>query len=191
MPSEQSPEILEALKRCAAALREVDRLRLVGGLAAWAHGGPATEHDIDLMVREQDAETALAALRAVGMPTACPPEGWLVKAWHDDILIDLIYSPRGVIVDTMFLEQCDVMNVAAVDMRVDLARRSPRRQAARAQRASSSTSGLRSSGRVRCESRSAGPKSAVAPTSRPSPRAFFHLLVELNVLDGQSELVVR
>src|SRR6476619_3750447 len=119
MPSEQSSEILDALKHCAAALREVDvDFALAGGLAAWAHGGPATEHDIDLMIREQDAETALAALREVGMATACPPEGWLVKAWHGDILIDLIYSPRGVAVDTMFLEQCEVMNVAAVDMRV-------------------------------------------------------------------------
>ena len=191
MPSEQSPEILEALKCCAAALREVDvDFALAGGLAAWAHGGPATEHDIDLMIREQDAETALAALRAVGMPTACPPEGWLVKAWHDDILIDLIYAPRGVVVDTTFLEQCDVMNVAAVDMRVisldDLLVGKllvlnehhldfgPPLEWARSLR-----------------EQICWPEVGRRTDGSPFARAFFHLLVELNVLDGLSELVVR
>jgi hypothetical protein len=119
MPSEQSTELLDSLKVVAAALRDVEvPFALAGGLAAWAHGGPPTEHDIDLMVREQDADRALDALRDVGLPVESPPEGWLVKAWHGDVLVDLIFAPKGVLVDDAFLDRCPVVNVAAVDMRV-------------------------------------------------------------------------
>src|SRR5215218_1332461 len=81
VPTEQSEEILAVLKLSAAALREADiEFALGGGLAAWARGGPPTEHDIDFMIRAADAEAALAALRKEGMRTESPPEGWLVKA---------------------------------------------------------------------------------------------------------------
>src|SRR3954469_25374788 len=107
MPSEQSTELLESLKVAAAALREAKiPFALAGGLAAWAHGGPPTEHDIDLMIREADAEPALAALRDAGLRVEVPPEGWLVKAWIGDLLIDLIYGPKGIVVDDDFLDRC-------------------------------------------------------------------------------------
>jgi hypothetical protein len=119
MPSEQSAELLDSLKVAAAALREAKvRFALAGGLAAWAHGGPPTEHDIDLMIREQDAELALTTLRDAGLPVEAPPEGWLVKAWHGDVLIDMIFAPKGIVVDDDFLDRCHLMNVAAVDMLV-------------------------------------------------------------------------
>jgi predicted nucleotidyltransferase len=119
MPAVQSPELLDALKVVASALRDAKvPFALAGGLAAWAHGGPPTEHDIDLMIREADAEAALAALRDAGLRTEIPPEGWLVKGWLDDLLIDLIFAPKGIVVDDEFLERCDELSVAAVDMRV-------------------------------------------------------------------------
>jgi hypothetical protein len=119
MPALQSVELLDALKVVAAALRDAKvPFALAGGLAAWAHGGPPTEHDIDLLIREADAEAALAVLRDVGLRIEIPPEGWLAKAWLDDVLIDLIFGPRGIIVDDEFLEGCEEMSVAAVDMRV-------------------------------------------------------------------------
>jgi predicted nucleotidyltransferase len=119
MPTEQSPDLLHALKVVAATLREAKvPFALAGGLAAWAHGGPATEHDIDLMIREVDAETALSALRDAGLEVDAPPEGWLVKAWLGDVLVDLIFSPKGFTVDDEFLDGCDEICVAAVDMRV-------------------------------------------------------------------------
>jgi len=119
MPSEQSTELLDSLKVAAAALREAKiPFALAGGLAAWAHGGPPTEHDIDLMIREQDADAGLAALRDAGLAVDAPPEGWLVKAWHGDVLIDLIFAPKGVRIDDAFLDRCPLVNVAAVDMRV-------------------------------------------------------------------------
>jgi hypothetical protein len=70
------------------------------------------------MIREIDAARALSVLAADGMPTERPPEGWLVKAWDDDVLVDLIYRPAGLAVDDEFLERCDPMNVHAITMRV-------------------------------------------------------------------------
>ena len=91
---------------------------LGGGLAAWARGGPPTEKDIDLLIREQDADAALAALAAIGLKTERPPEGWLVKAYDGDLLVDLIYRPSGIVVDDEFLARCDDLSVHALWMRV-------------------------------------------------------------------------
>ena len=67
MPAEQSSDILESLKKVAAALRDADIPFCVGGgLAAWARGGPSTEHDVDLLIREQDADRALELMARIG-----------------------------------------------------------------------------------------------------------------------------
>jgi hypothetical protein len=119
MPALQSTDLLDALKVVAAELREAKvTFALAGGLAVWAHGGPPTEHDIDLMVRESDADAALDLLRDAGLRIEHPPEGWLVKAWLDDVLIDLIYAPRGITIDDAFFDRCEEMSVAAIDMLV-------------------------------------------------------------------------
>jgi len=119
MPPQQSDEIVDALKRVAAILRDHEiEFALGGGLAAWALGGPPTEHDVDLAIREADADAALAALEAEGLRTEQPPEGWLVKTWVDGVLVDLIFRPSGLVVDTAFLRSCPEMGVAAVPMRV-------------------------------------------------------------------------
>lgn len=119
MPTAQAPHILESLKVVAAVLRDAGvPFALGGGLAAWARGGPPTEKDIDLMVREADVEVALEALAAAGMRTERPPEGWLVKAYHDGVLVDLIYRPSGFVVDDDLLSRCDELCVHAVRMPV-------------------------------------------------------------------------
>ena len=88
--------LIDAMKVAAAALRDAEVPHLLGGgLAAWARGGPPTEHDVDFFVREEDAERALAALTNAGMKPERPPEGWLFKAYHDGTLIDLIFDPAG------------------------------------------------------------------------------------------------
>jgi hypothetical protein len=112
-------ELLETLKRATAALREADvPFLLGGGLAAWARGGPETEHDLDFMVKPDDAERALKALVNAGFRPEKPPEDWLYKAWLGDVLIDIIFNPTGNPVDDAMFERADEMEVQAVSMKV-------------------------------------------------------------------------
>lgn len=119
MPALQSEHVLGSLKRVAATLRDADiPFALGGGLAAWARGGPPSEKDVDLLIREQDCERAHEVLDAAGFRTEVPPEGWLVKAWDGEILIDLIHRPSGLVVDDALLATCDELSVHAVWMPV-------------------------------------------------------------------------
>src|SRR3954453_16896438 len=62
--------LLETLKKVAGLLRDAEiPFLLGGGLAAWARGGPETGHDLDLMLREPDAERALGLPEQAGMRT--------------------------------------------------------------------------------------------------------------------------
>jgi hypothetical protein len=112
-------DLLESMKRAAGALRDAEiPFALGGGLAVWARGGPKTEHDVDFFVKPEDAERAQRALQQKGMRPERPPEGWLLKAWDADVLIDLIYEPRGGPIDDAWLERAEEMDVHAVTMPV-------------------------------------------------------------------------
>src|SRR3954454_3484510 len=85
------------MKRAAAALRDHQlEFALAGGLAVYARGGPATDHDVDFLLRREDAETALGLLSERGFESERPPEGWLFKV-HDSngAMIDLIFAPNN------------------------------------------------------------------------------------------------
>jgi hypothetical protein len=113
-PADNFPELLDSMKRAAAALRDAEvSYALGGGLAAWARGGPPTEHDVDFFVLPAEAERALDALVAAGMKPERPPEGWLLKAWDGETLIDLIFSPAGGDVDPGYFDRAEEMEVAA------------------------------------------------------------------------------
>ena len=115
MPAAQDERLISTLKRTAAALRDAGiPFALAGGMAAWARGGPASEKDIDVFIREADADAALSALADAGMRTEVPPEGWLVKAFDDEVLVDVIFRPSGVVVDDSLLSSSDLLQVAAV-----------------------------------------------------------------------------
>jgi hypothetical protein len=119
VPAQQDEAIIDALKVVAALLRDAGiPFALGGGMAAWARGGPPTEHDVDLVIRPADVDASLELLEAAGLPTARPPEGWLVKTWVGGVLIDLIHCPLGLEIDDVLFGRCDVMSVAAVDMPV-------------------------------------------------------------------------
>ena len=108
-----------SLKKAAAAMREADVPFLLGGsLASWARGGPETRHDLDLMIKPEDAERALDALQAAGMTAERPPEDWLLKAWEGDVLIDLIHGPKGLPMTDEVIERGEVLNVLSMEMRV-------------------------------------------------------------------------
>jgi hypothetical protein len=112
-------DLVETLRKAALHLQEANvPFVLGGGLACWARGGPETEHDLDLMVRPEDADDALQAFAAAGLRTEKPPEQWLYKAWDGDVLIDVIFAPKGGPIDDAIFERADVLEVAAVRMKV-------------------------------------------------------------------------
>ena len=112
-------ELLETMKKAAGALRDAEIPHaLTGGLAVWARGGAKTEHDVDFLVKEEDAERAQRALADIGMRPEMPPEGWLLKAWDGDRMVDLIYEPAGGPIDDDWLARAEVMDVYATTMPV-------------------------------------------------------------------------
>jgi len=120
VPEPTFEEMLEAMKAGAGALqrREIPFV-LAGGLAAWARGGPKSEHDVDFMVKVEDADAALEAMAEAGLRTERPPEGWLYKAWHENgTLIDLIYSPTGGPITDETIERAPVLEVASLRVHV-------------------------------------------------------------------------
>lgn len=112
-------DICATLKKTAAALREAEvPFLLGGGLAAWARGGPESDHDLDYMVKPEDAESALAALVEAGLEPERPPENWLFKAWDGDVLVDLIYRPASGEISAEEFERADLLEVLAIELRV-------------------------------------------------------------------------
>jgi predicted nucleotidyltransferase len=108
-----------SLKTAAATLREAGIPFLLGGsLASWARGGPETTHDLDLMIKPEDAERALDVLAETGMKPERPPEEWLLKVWHGDVLIDLIHHPSGIEMTDEVIERGDTLNVLSMEMKV-------------------------------------------------------------------------
>jgi hypothetical protein len=115
MPEVSHEELVAAMKNAAGVLQNAEiPFILGGGLASWARGGPRTEHDVDFMLRREDAERALEAFERAGYPTEKPPEGWLYKTWVDDVLVDLIFEPSGGAVTDETLERADVLEVVAL-----------------------------------------------------------------------------
>ena len=121
MPSDgKFSDLLVAMKKAAAVLRDhqID-FALAGGLAVYARGGPETEHDVDFVLRPDDAEHALELLEAAGFKAERPPEGWLYKVFDGDSLIDLIFAPnnRPETVDEI-LERAEDLEVYAITIKV-------------------------------------------------------------------------
>ena len=120
MPNESFPAMLRTLKRSAGALREAGvPFMLGGGLACWVRGGPESDHDLDLMVKPEDAEQALATLAAAGLRPEKPTEGWLYKAFdEDDVMVDIIFAPVGVAITDEVLARAEMLEVEAQPMLV-------------------------------------------------------------------------
>lgn len=120
MPSDRPmSEFVESLKRVAAILRDEGiPFALGGGLAAWARGGPETDHDVDFFLKPEDAERAKTALAQAGLRADRPPEDWLHKVWDGDVLIDLIFCPSGGPVSDEWLERAEEREVMAMRLPV-------------------------------------------------------------------------
>ena len=111
--------LLGAMKKAAGVLQDA-RIPFIlgGGLACWARGAPKTEHDVDFLVRPDDAERAQRALAEAGMRTETPPEGWLLKAYDDGVMIDLIFDPQGGPIDDEAFARAEDLEVHATRLKV-------------------------------------------------------------------------
>jgi hypothetical protein len=113
------PALEDTLKKAVAAFREAEvPVLLAGSVAVWARGGPESRHDLDFVMREEDAERALQVLADAGMRPEKPPEEWLYKAWDGDVLIDLIFRPRGLVVDDEVLARGEYLHVLGITIPV-------------------------------------------------------------------------
>ena len=117
-----SPDCFEAIERSlkkATAALDGDRVpfMLGGSLVVWVHGGPESCNDLDLMVRPEHADAALAALEKAGMRGERPPEDWLYKAHDDDVLVDLIFGPKGLTIDNETFERADAVSAFGLEVR--------------------------------------------------------------------------
>ena len=109
----------EALKRVAGALaRSGVRFALAGGYAVWAHGGPEPEHDVDVVVRPDDAGAAAEALRDAGLQVEQAPEDWLFKVYSDGAMVDVLLQINGRDVDAAMLARARDIEVLSVVMPV-------------------------------------------------------------------------
>jgi hypothetical protein len=111
--------MVPTLKKAAAALRDAEvPYLLAGGVASWVRGGPPTDHDLDFIVKPEDADRALEALEESGLRPERPPEEWLYKAYDGDVMVDVIFYPAGLEVTDEVIERGDELEVQAMTMRV-------------------------------------------------------------------------
>ena len=69
------------------------------------------------MVRRDDAEAALAALEKAGMKAERPPEDWLYKAHDGDVLVDLIFGPKGLTIDDEAFARAEAASAFGLEVR--------------------------------------------------------------------------
>jgi hypothetical protein len=120
VPEATFEELIEAMKEGAGLLQQAEiPFVLGGGLAAWARGGPKTEHDVDFFIRQADADAAYASFEHAGWRTDRPPEGWLYKAWHrNGALVDLIFNPSGGPITDELIRRSPLLEVMAMRVHV-------------------------------------------------------------------------
>lgn len=109
----------EVLKSVATSLkRESIPFALAGGYAVWARGGPESDHDVDFVVRPDDADAARKVLLRDGHDPVDSSEDWLDKVGLNGIVVDVIHRlPIGEVDDEM-LARCDLVSVDSVRMLV-------------------------------------------------------------------------
>ncbi|MDF2705876.1 nucleotidyltransferase [Nonomuraea muscovyensis] len=107
--------ILDTLKRASSGLKDAGvKFALAGGCAAYARGAAPSLHDVDFVITEHDVPAALEALRSLGFETAKPPEDWLVKAFDEGRLVDLIFRVSDRPITDELLDRAEPMTASAV-----------------------------------------------------------------------------
>jgi Nucleotidyl transferase of unknown function (DUF2204) len=118
--SENNAEGLrEALKRVATTLKASRQpFALAGSYAMWAHGAPESEHDVDFVVAEEDADHVAQSLQNAGLDVVRPPEDWLLKVRVEGVVVDLLHRLGGVPVSAELLDRATTFEVLSVAMPV-------------------------------------------------------------------------
>src|SRR3954466_6959123 len=107
------------MKKVAVELKRADiPLALAGGYAAFARGGPESDHDVDFYLPPDDPPNAEKALDNAGLRVEYPPEDWLVKVYDGEAMVDLIHSPTDLKVTTELLDRADEIAVDSAEMPV-------------------------------------------------------------------------
>jgi len=107
------------MKRVAVVLKDAGLpFALAGGYAVYARGGPESDHDVDFYLREDDVDRAEKVLDDAQIRVERPAEDWLVKAYVDDAMVDLIFRPTDMPVTTEILDRAETIEVESVDMPV-------------------------------------------------------------------------
>ena len=109
----------EVLKSVATSLkRESIPFALAGGYAVWARGGPESDHDVDFVVRPDDADVVRKVLLRDGHDSVDSKEDWLDKVGLNGVVVDIIHRlPIGEVNDETFA-RCDLLSVDSVRMPV-------------------------------------------------------------------------
>jgi predicted nucleotidyltransferase len=71
------------------------RFLVLGGLASSMVGRPRWTHDIDLLIRADDAQDVLAAFREAGFDTEETDPVWIFKAYKRGVMVDIIFMVTG------------------------------------------------------------------------------------------------
>jgi Nucleotidyl transferase of unknown function (DUF2204) len=113
--SEEESDLRAALKYSSAALKaDGVPFALGGGYALWVRGAPEPEHDVDLVVAEEDVPAAVNSLAEAGFRVERPPEDWLFKAWWGESLVDVLHKLRGITVTPDLIASADEREVLGV-----------------------------------------------------------------------------
>jgi predicted nucleotidyltransferase len=68
---------------------------LMGGMVSRAAGRPRDTHDIDVLVKPDDAKEALDGLKSAGFDTRETEPHWLYKAVKEGVLVDVLFRATG------------------------------------------------------------------------------------------------
>lgn len=92
---------------------------VVGGIASSVLGRPRFTHDIDLLVRPEDARAILQGLAERGFETEERAPHWLFKAHRDGVETDLIFRSTGdIYLDDDVLDHAVVREFAGRPLRL-------------------------------------------------------------------------
>ncbi len=92
---------------------------LMGGMVSRAAGRPRESHDIDLLVRPDDAQAVMRCLESAGFTTHESEPQWLFKAVKDGVLVDVLFRASGdVLLDDDMVDRATVRDFDGHQARV-------------------------------------------------------------------------